>query len=395
MYRRERYLNILKKYKDINLIKVITGVRRCGKSTLLLQFKDYLLESNISQDDIIYMNFESSDWYEITDYKKLTQYIKSKYDNKKLYILLDEIQNVEKWEKSLNSLLVDINCDIYVTGSNAYMLSSELTTLLAGRVLTLRLYPFSFKEYNDVKSNNSKEENFANYLKYGGMPLVTSLNDSELITNYLLDIKDVVLKNDVISRNNIKDIALLDNLLQFTSSVIGNLTSATNITDYINKAGRRVHNETVDSYLKMLENAYIIYRVPRYSLDGKNLLKTQGKYYFVDQGIRNVINGFASYDSGSAFENIVYMELLRRGYQVYVGKHRYVEIDFIAISPNETKYYLVCRNISDKEVLEREKRSLLLLNDNYEKIIITNDKYDNTVIDGIKIQNIIDFLLEE
>lgn len=395
MYRRERYLNILKKYKDINLIKVITGVRRCGKSTLLLQFKDYLLESNISQDDIIYMNFESSDWYEITDYKKLTQYIKSKYDNKKLYILLDEIQNVEKWEKSLNSLLVDINCDIYVTGSNAYMLSSELTTLLAGRVLTLRLYPFSFKEYNDVKSNNSKEENFANYLKYGGMPLITSLNDSELITNYLLDIKDVVLKNDVISRNNIKDIALLDNLLQFTSSVIGNLTSATNITDYINKAGRRVHNETVDSYLKMLENAYIIYRVPRYSLDGKNLLKTQGKYYFVDQGIRNVINGFASYDSGSAFENIVYMELLRRGYQVYVGKHRDVEIDFIAISPNETKYYQVCRNISDKEVLEREKKSLLLLNDNYEKIIITNDKYDNTVIDGIKIQNIIDFLLEE
>lgn len=395
MYRRERYLNILKKYKDINLIKVITGVRRCGKSTLLLQFKDYLLESNISQDDIIYMNFESSDWYEITDYKKLTQYIKSKYDNKKLYILLDEIQNVEKWEKSLNSLLVDINCDIYVTGSNAYMLSSELTTLLAGRVLTLRLYPFSFKEYNDVKSNNSKEENFANYLKYGGMPLITSLNDSELITNYLLDIKDVVLKNDVISRNNIKDIALLDNLLQFTSSVIGNLTSATNITDYINKAGRRVHNETVDSYLKMLENAYIIYRVPRYSLDGKNLLKTQGKYYFVDQGIRNVINGFASYDSGSAFENIVYMELLRRGYQVYVGKHRDVEIDFIAISPNETKYYQVCKNISDKEVLEREKRSLLLLNDNYEKIIITNDKYDNTVIDGIKIQNIIDFLLEE
>ena len=395
MYRRERYLNILKKYKDINLIKVITGVRRCGKSTLLLQFKDYLLESNISQDDIIYMNFESSDWYEITDYKKLTQYIKSKYDNKKLYILLDEIQNVEKWEKSLNSLLVDINCDIYVTGSNAYMLSSELTTLLAGRVLTLRLYPFSFKEYNDVKSNNSKEENFANYLKYGGMPLITSLNDSELITNYLLDIKDVVLKNDVISRNSIKDIALLDNLLQFTSSVIGNLTSATNITDYINKAGRRVHNETVDGYLKMLENAYIIYRVPRYSLDGKNLLKTQGKYYFVDQGIRNVINGFASYDSGSAFENIVYMELLRRGYHVYVGKHHDVEIDFIAISPNETKYYQVCRNISDKEVLEREKRSLLLLNDNYEKIIITNDKYDNTVIDGIKIQNIIDFLLEE
>ena len=395
MYRRERYLNILKKYKDINLIKVITGVRRCGKSTLLLQFKDYLLESNISQDDIIYMNFESSDWYEITDYKKLTQYIKGKYNNKKLYILLDEIQNVEKWEKSLNSLLVDINSDIYVTGSNAYMLSSELTTLLAGRVLTLRLYPFSFKEYNDVKSNNSKEENFANYLKYGGMPLITSLNDSELITNYLLDIKDVVLKNDVISRNSIKDIALLDNLLQFTSSVIGNLTSATNITDYINKAGRRVHNETVDGYLKMLENAYIIYRVPRYSLDGKNLLKTQGKYYFVDQGIRNVINGFASYDSGSAFENIVYMELLRRGYQVYVGKHRDVEIDFIAISPNETKYYQVCRNISDKEVLEREKRSLLLLNDNYEKIIITNDKYDNTVIDGIKIQNIIDFLLEE
>lgn len=227
------------------------------------------------------------------------------------------------------------------------------------------------------------------------MPMVTNLNDTQLITNYLLDIKDVVLKNDVISRNNIKDVALLDNLLQYSSSVIGTLTSATNITDYLNKTGRNIHNETVNSYLKMLENAYIIYRVPRYSLDGKCLLKTQGKYYFVDQGIRNVINGFASYDSGSSFENVIYMELLRRGYQVYVGKHRDLEIDFIAISPNETKYYQICRNISDNEVLEREKKSLLALNDNFEKIIITNDKYDNTIIDGIKILNIIDFLLEE
>lgn len=395
MYIRKQYLDILKKYKDINLIKVITGVRRCGKSTLLMQFKNFLLELGVSEDNIIYMNFESSDWYEITNYKELTKYIKSKYNNNKLYILLDEIQNVEKWEKSLNSLLVDIDCDIYITGSNAYMLSSELTTLLAGRVLTLKIFPFSFKEYNDIKKDESKEDNFKNYLKYGGMPMVTNLNDTQLITNYLLDIKDVVLKNDVISRNNIKDVALLDNLLQYSSSVIGTLTSATNITDYLNKTGRNIHNETVGSYLKMLENAYIIYRVPRYSLDGKCLLKTQGKYYFVDQGIKNVINGFASYDSGSSFENIVYMELLRRGYQVYVGKHRDLEIDFIAISPNETKYYQICRNISDNEVLEREKKSLLALNDNFEKIIITNDKYDNTIVDGIKILNIIDFLLEE
>ena len=375
MYPRKDYLDILIKYKDIKLIKVITGVKRCGKSTLLLQFKDYLLKNKIKEENIIYMNFESSLWYDISDYRKLCDYIKEKYHSQKLYILLDEIQNITQWEKAVNSFLVDIDCDIYITLSNAYLLSSELTTLLAGRVLTLKLYPFSFKEYNEINKTKDKEENFKNYLQYGGMPLTLSLQEKDVIMNYLMDIKDVVLKNDVMTRNNMKDITLLDNLFHYLSSVIGNLTSISKIVEFLNKAGNKTHNETIDNYLKMLENAYIIYRVPRFSLDEKVLLNKQGKYYFVDNGIRNVINGFHQYDSGASFENIVYMELLRRGYQVYVGKYKEIEIDFIAMKPDDdTRYYQVCRNISDDKVLEREKRSLLSVHDNYPKTIITFDE---------------------
>ena len=394
MYNREEYLNTLIKYKDIKLIKVITGVRRCGKSTLLNQFKEYLLKSKIKNSNIIYMNFESSEWFNITDYKDLAKYIKDKYNNQRLYILLDEVQNIEKWEKAVNSLLVDIDCDIYITGSNAYLLSSELTTLLAGRVITLHLYPFSFKEYNDINNDKDVQDNFDDYLEYGGMPMTLSMSDKETIINYLTDIKDVVLKNDVIARNQIKDVALLDNLLRFTASTIGNLTTPSKITEALNKYGTKIHNETVDNYLKMLENAYIIYRVPRFLLEGKELLKTQGKYYFVDTGIKNIVNGFNSFDSGSSFENIVYLELKRRGYDVYVGKYKEVEVDFVAIKPGETKYYQVCRNISDEKVLEREKKSLLMIDDNYTKSIITYDRVKKSNMDGIEIINIIDFLLQ-
>lgn len=392
---REDYLNTLIQYKDIPLIKVITGVRRCGKSTLLSQFRDYLLSINVLESQILYMNFESSLWYEITDYKSLFQYIKNYYKSQKLYILLDEIQNVESWEKCVNSLLVDLDCDVYITGSNAYLLSSELTTLLAGRVLTLKLFPFSFFEYNEINKNKGKEENFKNYLTYGGMPMTLNLQDKNLIVSYLNDIKDVVLKNDVIARNHIKDVAMLDNLLRYIASVIGNLTTSSSITDFLNRSGSKVHNETIDNYLKMLENSYIIYRVPRFQLEGKELLKTQGKYYFVDNGIRNIIHGFQKFDSGSALENVIYMELLRRGYTVSIGKLRDLEIDFVARKADDIRYYQVCQTLNDEKVLEREKKSLLYVQDNYPKIILTMDAYGLGESDGIQIQNIIDFLLEK
>lgn len=398
MLKRDKYLDQLIEVKDLNLIKVITGVRRCGKSTLLLQYKDYLLENGIKDSDILYMSFESAEWYEIKDYKDLYNYIKTKYHNRKVYLLLDEVQNVEDWEKAVNSLLVDINCDIYITGSNAYLLSSELTTLLAGRVYIINMYPFSFSEYlqiNDNSNTQDKYQLFNDYLKYGGMPMLINMKDNErLKTNYLADIKDVVLKKDIIARNKIKDVVFLDNLLRYMSTVIGTLINPSSISDFMKKNGSNIDNETVDKYLKMIENAYFIYRVPRYELKGKQLLKTQGKYYFVDNGLKNVLAGFSSYDTGSSYENIVYMELLRRGYEVYVGKYNDLEIDFVAVSPNEKIYYQVTRSLLSEDVENREKKSLLAINDNYKKVILTMDMAYNKIIEGIEVKNIVDFLLE-
>ena len=396
---RKKYLNQLIDGKDLNLIKVITGVRRCGKSTLLLQYKDYLISQNIPDEDIIYMDFESAKWYDIKDYKDLYNYIKKNVKNQnKKYILLDEVQNVEKWEKAVNSLLVDINSDIYITGSNAYLLSSELTTLLAGRVLTIKIYPFSYKEFLEeysFKNDEDKFEKFDKYLKYGGMPMIVNMKDNEnLILNYLSDLKEVVLKKDVINRNKIKDVVFLDNLIKYMSTVIGNLTTPNAIAEFMKKNGTNISNETVDSYLNMLENAYFIYRVPRYELKGKQLLKTQGKYYFVDNGLKNIIAGISSYETGSSYENLIYIELLRRGYEVYVGQYNDIEIDFIAIKPNERVYYQVARSIMDEKVEEREKKSLLAINDNYKKVILTMDNVKNKQIDGIEVINIIDFLME-
>lgn len=398
MLKRDKYLDQLIEVKDLNLIKVVTGVRRCGKSTLLLQYKDYLLENGIKDSDILYMSFESAEWYEIKDYKDLYNYIKSKYHDKKVYLLLDEVQNVEDWEKAVNSLLVDINCDIYITGSNAYLLSSELTTLLAGRVYTINMYPFSFSEYLQINNNTNSQDKyqlFNDYLKYGGMPMLINMKDNErLKTNYLADIKDVVLKKDIIARNKIKDVIFLDNLLRYMSTVIGTLINPSFISDFMKKNGSNIDNETVDKYLKMIENAYFIYRVPRYELKGKQLLKTQGKYYFVDNGLKNVLAGFSSYDTGSSYENIVYMELLRRGYEVYVGKYNDLEIDFVAVSPTERIYYQVTRSLLSEDVENREKKSLLAINDNYKKVILTMDMAYNKIIEGIEVKNIVDFLLE-
>lgn len=397
MLKREYYLNQLIESKDLKLIKVITGVRRSGKSALLLQYKDYLTSQKIPEKNIIYMNFESAEWYNIKNYEDLYFYIKSNISKGKNYILLDEVQNVESWEKAVNSMLVDINCDIYITGSNAYLLSSELTTLLAGRFLTIKIYPFSFKEFVEeypFEKNDDKYDKFDKYLKFGGMPMLVNMNDNEeLMINYLNDIKEVVLKKDVINRNRIKDVVFLDNLIKYMASCIGNLTTPNSISDFMQKNGSTVTNETVDSYLKMIENAYFVYRVPRYELKGKQLLKTQRKYYFIDNGLKNVIAGLSSYDSGSSLENLIYIELLRRGYEVYVGKYNDIEIDFIAIKPNEKIYYQVTRSLLDEKVEEREKNSLLAIKDNYKKIILTMDKVKNKQLEGIEVINIVDFLL--
>lgn len=397
---RENYLNLLIDAKDTEFIKVITGVRRSGKSTLLLMYKEYLLKNNVSESEIIHINFESAMYDYIRNYKDLYEEIKNKLSKSKTYILLDEVQNVKEWEKAINSLNVDFDVDIYITGSNAYLLSSELATLLSGRYIEIKMYPLSFKEFlkfNEYDTSNI-EEKFYEYLKYGGLPAITQIKDkNNLVMAYLNDIYNTIIKKDIIERNSIKDISLLENIVKYVSANIGSSISANKISDYLNsnKIVENSNHLTIDNYLKMLENAFIFYKADRSDIKSKALLKTLGKYYIADTGLRNIILGFRNIDEGHLLENIVYLELLRRGFKVNIGKTLEYEVDFIAENPDEIKYYQVCQSIKEDSVRERELRSLESIQDNYEKTILTMDKSINKDYNGIKVKNIIDFLLED
>lgn len=396
---REMYLNRLIEAKDTEFIKVITGVRRSGKSTLLLMFKNFLLNNEIKESNIIYINFESAIYDDIKNYKDLYNYIKNKITGDKVYILLDEVQNVDKWEKAINSLNIDFNVDIYITGSNAYLLSSELSTLLSGRYIEIKMYPLSFKEF--LKFNNYNEINiedkFYEYMKYGGLPAVTLIKDKpDLVMSYLNDIYNTIVKKDIIDRNGIKDIALLENIIKYLATNIGSPVSSTKISDYLNsnKITYKSNHQTIDNYLNMLEKSFIMYKADRTDIRNKTLLKTLGKYYISDIGIRNIILGFRNIDEGHLLENIVYLELLRRGYKVNIGKTGDYEVDFVAENPNQIVYYQVTKSLDNVDVKFRELRSLESIPDNYEKIILTMDKTINKDYNGIKIINLLDWLLE-
>lgn len=398
MKKRDLYLNKLIQFKDKALIKVITGIRRCGKSTLLHLFENHLLEAGISKDHIIRINFESFEFDEITDYKELHGHIQKHLTNpaEQYYLLLDEIQQVPSWEKAINSFLVDTNVDIYLTGSNAYLLSSELSTLLSGRYVEIKMQPLSFKEYLDFIDDNNETLPllFANYLKYGGLPTITDLLDRpDTIGPFLEGIYNTVLIKDVIERNKIRDPALLESLLKYIAANIGNVVSTKKISDYLTSSGRKVTSDTIDNYLKMLENAFIIYKANRYDLKGKLFLKTLEKYYLVDMGLRNQLTGLRNTDYGHVLENIVYLELLRRGYDVTIGKIGTLEVDFIASKPDEKIYYQVSATILDEKTRERELRPLQTIADNYPKFILTMDTPVFNDFAGIKIVNILDFLL--
>ncbi len=401
MILREKYLNKMIDAKDKPFIKVITGVRRSGKSTLLLMFKDYLLNNNTLEDNIIYINFESALYDDIKNYKDLYQYVKGKIKKDKVYLLLDEVQNVEAWEKAINSFSVDFDIDIYITGSNAYLLSSELSTLLSGRYIEIKMYPLSFKEYlvfNKYNTKSDLDNKFMEYLKYGGLPAITLIKDNdELVLSYLNDIYNTIVKKDIIDRNNIKDTALLENIIKYLATNIGSSVSSTKISNYLNtnKIALNSNHQTIDNYLNMLEKSFIMYKADRTDIKSKALLKTLGKYYIADTGIRNIILGFRNIDEGHLLENIVYLELLRRGYKVNIGKTNDYEVDFVAENPNTIKYYQVTNTIVTEEVRKRELRSLESINDNYEKIILTLDKPFSKDYNGIKVINIIDWLLED
>ena len=396
---RENYLKKIIDAKDTDFIKVITGMKRTGKSTLLLMFRDYLLANGVKEENIVHINFESAKYDDIKDYKDLYKYIEDKVKDEKIYLLLDEIQSVSSWEKAINSFKVDFNMDIYITGSNAYLLSSELSTLLSGRYIEIKMYPLSFKEFlvfNNYDENNL-EEKFNEYLKYGGLPAITLIKgNDELILSYLNDIYNTIVKKDIIDRNNIKDVALLENIIKYLFNNVGSPISTKKISDYLNsnKVVQKSNHQTIDNYLNMLEKSYIIYKADRTDVKSKSLLKTLGKYYVSDSGIRNIILGFRNINEGHLLENIVYLELLRRGYRVNIGKIGDYEAHFVAENPHTIRYYQVAQSISDEDVRAREIRSLENIPDNYEKIILSMDRSINNDYNGIKVRNIISWLLD-
>ena len=397
---RDLYLNQLIQFKDKKLIKVITGLRRSGKSTLLSLFENHLITSGVDRNHIIRMNFESFEFDEITNYKELHAYINKRIldPDKRHYILLDEVQQVSSWERVINSFLVDANVDIFITGSNAYLLSSELSTLLSGRYVEIKMQPLSFKEYLEFLDSDkemSLPEKFNQYLEYGGLPTIVELLDNpDTIGPFLEGIYNTVLMKDVIERNGVRDAALLESILKFIAANIGSIVSTKKISDYLTSSGRKTTSDTIDNYLKMLENAFIIYKANRYDLKGKMFLKTLEKYYIVDIGIRNKLIGLRNTDYGHVLENIVYLELLRRGYEVTIGKIGSLEVDFVASKPNEKIYYQVSATIMDEKTRERELRPLESISDNYPKYILTMDQTVFNDYSGIRVKNIIDFLLE-
>ena len=399
MKKRDLYLNKLINFKDKPIIKVITGIRRCGKSTLLKLFKQYLLDNNNPNKNIIYVNLESMQFDNIKDYKLFYNYIKNNIElNSKTYLLLDEIQEVKNWERAINSFMVDFDVDIYITGSNAWLLSSEISTLLSGRYVEIKMLPLSFKEYLDFSGKDlfkDKDTAFNSYLKYGGLPLITELIDNEeTIQSFLSGIYNTVLMKDIVQRNAVRDPALLNNVVRFLTDNIGNNISTKKISDYLTSAGRKTTSATIDNYLQMLEKAFIFYRADRYDIKGKLYLKTQEKYYVVDTGIRNNLLGSRNMDYGHILENIIYLELIRRGFDVYIGKIGTMEVDFIATKTNKKIYYQVSASILDEKTKDRELRSLMNIPDQYEKVLLTLDRPYTDDFEGIKWINIVDFLLE-
>ena len=399
MIERPEYLEELKRWKDKDVIKVITGIRRCGKSTLFELFINYLKENGIKNNQIIHINLEDAD-YNFKDYKELYDYVTSKIDNKNnYYVFLDEVQNISEFQKAVDSLYIKKNVDVYITGSNAYLLSGELATLLSGRYTEIKMLPLSFKEYVSSFEDNSNTYNlFLDYMKNGGMPgniniLKSNPND---IDRYLDGIFSTIVYKDIMARNNISDKLLLENILKYIFDSVGSPISTKKISDTLTSKGISTSNHTVDNYISAFLESYLIYKAERFDVKGKNLLVRDYKYYIVDTGLRSYLLGKkVGSDMGHILENIVYLELLRRGYKVYVGKVDDLEVDFVAENRDGLKYYQVALTVRDEKVLERELKSLQKTGDYYPKYLLTLDMDLETDYEGITKINIIDWLLNK
>ncbi|ERK67878.1 hypothetical protein HMPREF1984_00911 [Leptotrichia sp. oral taxon 215 str. W9775] len=405
---RKEYLDFLVKSKDRQIIKVVSGVRRCGKSTLFEIYKDFLLENGVAKNQIISINFEDMDYEELTDYKKLYEYIKSKMiKDKRNYIFLDEIQHVDKFEKVVDSLFIKENTDLYITGSNAYFMSGELATLLSGRYIELKMLPLSFKEYYQAKLEYEKLEQKENrisktliqyyneYIVNSSFPYTLQL-DSDLknIHEYLSGIYNSVLLKDIVARLKISDVMRLESVVKYIFDNIGNLTSLSKIGNTLTSMGRKTDVKTIEKYIRGLTDSLLVHEVSRYNIKGKEFLSTLSKYYVADLGLRQMILGNRNIDMGHILENVIYLELLRRKGNVYVGQFDKNEIDFVVINSNEIEYYQVALTVLDENTLKRELDAFKNIKDNYPKYLITlDDVMVNTDYDGIKVVNALEWLL--
>lgn len=395
---RNEYLQKLKDFRDKDIIKIITGIRRCGKSTLLEIFQDNLKENGVAKDHIIAINFEDYDYEELRQPKALYAYIQSRLqDNAMYYIFLDEIQNVTDFPKVVDSLNLKKNVDLYLTGSNAYMLSSEIATLISGRYVEIRMLPLSFKEYVEALGDRKElGQKYRNYLRFSSFPYAMMLEENEeRIQEYLEGIYSTVVLKDIVSRKNISDTMILESVIRFLFDNIGNLTSTKKISDTMISDGRKVDVKTVEKYITALAEAFILYQAKRYDIKGRNYLKTLDKYYVVDIGLRYMLLGSKNPDTGHILENVIYLELLRRGFKVYVGKVDNEEVDFVAMNSRGTIYYQVAASVRDENTLTRELRPLQKISDHYPKYILTLDEDPDADYDGIRRINALDFLLSE
>jgi len=387
---RKGYLERLRSGKDrTDTIKIVTGMRRCGKTTLMKQYIRALKDSGVDEKDIISFNFESKDTMSITDNNILLQEIDKLYRGKRVYVFLDEVQRVKEWEKAVNSLQVDYDADIYITGSNGHILSSELSTYLSGRYAEIQMLPLSFAEFLELHPGN-KDERFMQYIRSGSLPVIDPDADETFERDHLIGIYNTVLMKDVLTHSGAVNAAVLNDVARFLFSNIGNITSCSKIADILKEDNRKIRK-----YLDALQEAYLIYKAERYDIRGKKLLDTLEKYYVSDTGMRNAVLGISSREDNSRqIENIVYLELIRRGYEVAVGKYGDLEVDFTARRGNVIEYYQVTMSMLSQDVYERETRSLKLIRDNYVKTVLSLDGFLIDLPDGMRHENIISWLLD-
>ncbi|MDE5574800.1 MAG: ATP-binding protein [Bacteroidales bacterium] len=393
---RDLYLNQLKAFKDKKLIKVITGIRRCGKSTLLDLFGQYLMDSGVTEEQIIRINFEDYDYIDLRDPKKLYQYVKKRLvPKRKIYVFFDEIQHVTDFPDVVNSLHIKPNVDVYVTGSNAYMLSHEIATLMSGRYVEIAMLPLSFKEYvTGTGGRENLSQKYADYIAFSSFPYALEIEGESERLDYLSGIYSTIVLKDIVSRYKVADVTMLESVVRFAADNIGNILSTKRIADTMTSAGRKMDVKTVEKFLAYLQESFVLYKADRYNIKGMQYLKTLEKYYLVDMGLRRLLLGSRNFDAGRILENIVYLELIRRKYKVYVGKIDSLEVDFVAMGNKGPVYYQVAATVRDEATLKRELASLQKINDQYPKYLLTLDEDPDADYNGIRRINVLQWLVE-